>query len=423
MLTNLVFIIDIMNNRIKLSMLALAICAGFTCAANAAETGFLFSANAFGTRLNVGNVVKSGPTAQSGIGGGCGTTQAPVHSENTILTVDLPLRLTTGVINTSADGSVLQDGTQRATATAETYDANVLAGLITADVVKAVSTITHDAGGFHTSAAGTTFVNLVVAGSTISANTAPNTRIELVGLGHVVINEQFAKPQSLTVNGIHVYITQANVLNIPLGTQIIVSHAFSTLSGPGIHGTLDGSAYGTSARVANVITSGKTAVVGMPCLGTKGAQKTNQILQVQLPGVFSVGEVVDTAQGTVNATSATGETTSTIQAVNVLSDLVKANVVRADARASKVNGTLSFSDSGSSFVGLSVKGFAQINDNVAPNTRLTIEGLGTLWLHRVIRTGNSIEVRMIELIITQQNTLGIKIGTTVQVAVAHASAH
>ncbi len=414
-------------NKIKLSLLAVAICAGITSTTNAAETDFLFSANAYGTKVNVGNLVKSGPTATSGIGAGCGTTRAPTHSENTVLSVNLAPTLTTGVIFTTADGVVLQNGTQRATATAETYGANVLAGLISADLVKAVSTITHDAGGFHTSAAGTEFVNLVVAGNLLGANTAPNTRIELAGLGHVIINEQIAKTsmrgKSLTVNGILVVITQANVLNIKVGTNIIVSHAFSTLSGPNISGTLDGFAYGTKANIANVIYSGKTAYVGVGCLGTSGAVKTNRILQVQVPGLVSVGEVVDTAQGTVNATSATSETTSTIQAVNVLTDLVRANVVKADAHASKLNGTVTLNDDGSGFVNLSVKGFANINDNVAPNTKLTIAGLGTLWLHRVIRTETDIEVRMIELIITQQNTLGLKIGTVIQVGVAHASAH
>ncbi len=414
--------------KMKFSLLALAVCAGLTSVATAAETGFLFSANAYGTQVKVGNLVKSGPTAKSGIGGGCGTTKAPQHSENTILSVNLAPTVTTGVIFTTADGIVLQNGTQRARATAETYGANLLGGLISADLVKAVSTITHDASGFHTSPAGTQFVNLVVAGNLLGVSTAPNTRIELAGLGYVIINEQIAKTtkgggKSLTVNGIHVVITQANLLNLKVGTHIIVSHAFSTLSGPGISGTLDGFAYGTNANVANVIISGRTAQVAVGCLGTNGVVKTNQILQVQVPGLVSVGEVVDTAQGSVNGTSATAETTSTIQAVNVLADLVRADVVKADAHASKLNGAVTLSDSGSSFVNLSVEGFANIDANVAPNTKLTIAGLGTLYLHRVIKTQTDIEVRMIELVINQQNTLGIRIGTVVRVAVAHASAH
>ncbi|MDQ3115222.1 MAG: hypothetical protein M3Q86_01185, partial [Verrucomicrobiota bacterium] len=272
---------------------------------------------------------------------------------------------------------------------------------------------------------GSNFVNLVVAGVPIIVNPAPNTDIPLLGFGHVVLNEQITtvKPTSvsLTVNMIHVFITQTNVLGIAVGTEIIVSHAFSSLTS-GVHGTLDGQAYGTKATVARVVTSGPSALVIMPCVGTRGRLKTNSVAQVLLPGVFSVGEVVDTAQGTVNSTSAVGELTSTVQGVAVLTDLVTATVVKADAHASKINGTLSFSDT-STFVGLAVAGFPEINDNVPPNTRLSIAGLGTLWLHRVIQKPNSIEIRMIELIVSESNSFGLPIGTTVQVAVAEASVH
>src|SRR4029453_5320969 len=175
--------------------------------------------------------------------------------------------------------------------------------------------------------------------------------------------------------------------------------------------------------VARVITSGPSALIKMACLGTNGRLKTNSVAQVQVPGLFSVGEVVETALGTVNETSAVGELTSTVQGVDVVTSLVTASLVKADAHASSTGGTLTFSDTGSLFVDLHVEGFPNIGDDVPPNTRLRIAGLGTLWLHRVIQTSNSIEVRMIELIVTEANGFGISIGTDIQVAVAEASVH
>jgi len=112
-----------------------------------------------------------------------------------------------------------------------------------------------------------------------------------------------------------------------------------------------------------------------------------------------------------------------VQTVDVLAGLVTADLVKADAHSMKNGGVYSFSDSDSKFVNLAVKGFANIDANVAPNTKLTIAGLGTLWLHRVIHSQNKIEVRMIELIVTQNNNLGLAIGTDIQVARAEASAH
>jgi hypothetical protein len=289
-----------------------------------------------------------------------------------------------------------------------------------------VSTTTHDAAGFHTSANGSAFVNLVVAGIPIIGLPAPNTQIPLVGFGHVVLNEQITRIRptsaSFTVNMIHVFITQANILNIPIGTQIIVSHASSGLTS-GVQGTLDGQAYGTKASVGHVVLSGPSALIKMSCLGTNGALRTNSIAEVQVPGLFSVGEVVDTALGTVNSASAVGELTSTVQGVDVATSLVTASLVKADAHASNINGALTFSDTGSMFVDLHVTGFPDIGDDVPPNTRLRIAGLGTLWLHRIIQTSNSIEVRMIELIVTEANGFGISIGTDIQVGVASASVH
>jgi hypothetical protein len=161
----------------------------------------------------------------------------------------------------------------------------------------------------------------------------------------------------------------------------------------------------------------------MGCLGTNGALKTKSIALVQVPPLFSVGEVVDTALGTVNSTSAAGELTSTIQTIDVVSSLVTASLIKADAHATSTGGTFTFSDDGTMFVDLHVAGFPDINDDVPANTRLSIAGLGTLWLRRTIQTPNSIEVRMIEVIVTVANIYGIQIGTDIRVGVAEASVH
>src|SRR2546430_4635174 len=292
--------------RFAAVILGLGLAFGFGPAARAAtlspeaatSSGFQFVADAYGTQAKLGSVVVAGKTAVSTLGP-CGTVEPPVHNENTVASTDASPLFTTGVINTTADGTTLIDGTLQAMATADVHDANVLVtqlgGVITADEVKAVSTTTHDATGFHTSAEGSTFVNLVVAGIPIIGNPAPNTQINLVGFGHVVLNEQITKltPRlaSLTVNMIHVVITQANILNIPIGTQIIVSHASSGLTS-GVEGTLDGQAYGTKATVAHAVTSGPSASVRMSCLGTNGHLRTNSVAQVQVPPLLSVGEAV-----------------------------------------------------------------------------------------------------------------------------------
>jgi hypothetical protein len=148
---------------------------------------------------------------------------------------------------------------------------------------------------------------------------------------------------------------------------------------------------------------------------------------VDLGTLGSSGTVTDTAQGTITGTLASGETTSTVQALKLLSSdggqtfLVTADLVKADAHASKSGGVLSFSDSGSTFVNLVVNG-TPIADNVAANTQITVDGL-TIWLHRVIQKPNQITVRMIEIIVNGANPFGLNLSTDIQVAVAEASAH
>jgi hypothetical protein len=70
-------------------------------------------------------VVVAGKTAVSTLGP-CGTVEPPVHNENTVASTDASPLFTTGVINTTADGTTLIDGTLQAMATADAHDASLL---------------------------------------------------------------------------------------------------------------------------------------------------------------------------------------------------------------------------------------------------------------------------------------------------------
>jgi hypothetical protein len=244
----------------------------------------------------------------------------------------------------------------------------------------------------------------------------------------VVLNEQSTSSShdsaGLTVNMIHVYITVKNVLDIPVGAQIIVAHASSGLTVAGGPAVVDGTAFGTRINIANILHSSPTAPESVPCLGTDGVVRTNSVVGVNLAPELVSGTITDTAQGSVLSSSAASETTSAVQSAKLLNSLVTADTVKADASATTSDGTtFDFSDSGSSFTHLSVSGHSEIKDNVSANTKVDMAGLGTLWLHRVIKSGNHIEVRMIELVVTQANSLNVPIGSDIRVADAEASLH
>lgn len=379
-----------------------------------------YSASAYGSQASVAGTVILGKTAVVNVAP-C-TTKVGAQQSNNTASVSSPPLLTTGVTTTNAATTA-----NSATASSEVNSVNALSGLVTADDVKAVSTTFQTGGNLQTTSAGSQFVNLVVAGIPITSTPAPNTAINLPGIGRVVLNEQKTAmgpaTASLTVNMIHISVTVTNILGIAPGTQIVIANAQSALNVAPGPAALDGFAFGTQV-LGSLVTSGRTALVQMPCLGTNGVTNMNSVTAVNVAGVLTTGTVTDTAEGDINASLTHGTTTSTVQAANLLSSLVSADVITAVANASTTDGSsFNFDGNGSTFLHLAVAGHPEITDNVAENTKISLGGLGTLFLRRVIRTTNSIEVRMIELSITQTNVFGLPIGTDIRIGDAEVSLH
>jgi len=223
---------------------------------------------------------------------------------------------------------------------------------------------------------------------------------------------------------IHVYVTADVIINnttIKAGTQIIVAHAVSHLtqiSGPG---SLDGTAFGTSVSSA-IIKSSQTAPASVGCQGNALITKTQ--VGITVPNVLNSGTIQDTAQGSITASLSSSQTSSSIQSVNLLNGTITADVVQdqANASTSPPGNTFNFSQSGS-FVNLHVSGHPEIAANFTGSTTVTLSGIGTLYLHRVIQGTNSITVRMIELVLASGNVLGLPTGMDIIVCSSSASLH
>src|SRR6266550_6129199 len=121
-----------------------------------------------------------------------------------------------------------------ATTTAEAAKVSVLDGLISADAVLAVATSYANGVTASSEASGSALVGLVVNGLSYGdAPPAPNTRLDLPGVGYVVLNERIrtgdgVHSTGLIVNMIHVYLIDAT-----LGTltgEIVVGAAQSAAS-------------------------------------------------------------------------------------------------------------------------------------------------------------------------------------------------
>lgn len=314
--------------------------------------------------------------------------------------------------------------------TAQVAGLRALDGAITADAILGVSRTSATAASLSTSTAGSTFVNLHILGHGIPSGVAANTQISLPGFGYVRLRETHRFGNGLTLRGVqvdmlHIVITRLNVLNIPIGTEIRVAEARSLYSRSQPTVVVHGAAWAASANSTSLTFEnrvGKAAAIFMPCLGTKGKVKHNDVHLITVPGILTSGTGKTTVYGVVGD-SATAKTTAEVQSLDMLGGLVTADLVRGVSRShwSQSTDSSSVSSFGSRFVNLHVAGVA-VGDNVAPNTELALPGIGTVTLYERIATSNAdtadLNVAMIHVRVTMANALGLPVGTDLLVAVA-----
>lgn len=375
----------------------------------------LYQASAYGTSAFVGNTIIVGQTGVASLQEPCGTNNDNETVDGSGVALNLYPIVTGGAVTTTASSSP----SMTAQATASTANVSLLGGLITAQALNAVSTTTLTSSGFQVSAAGTSFTNLLVAGIPYN-NPAPNTNINLIGLGNVVLNEQTStitgRQGQLVVNMIDIHITVANnLLGLEVGTEIIVSNATSGMIKAFAPAVVTGTSFGTSV-VSTLINSSPTAPVNLPCFGTAGQTITNSVGNVNITGVLTSGTVTDTGKATLTNPYSTGQMTSQVEGLNLLSGLITANVIYSQVNATIAASHGVFETGVGSFAGLAVAGYPAINDSVPYNTQVSIAGLGTLYLKRLISNfpyPDTTEVRMIELVINQTNSYNLPIGADI----------
>src|SRR5438132_630124 len=209
-------------NRLAALGLAVVLTAGFAVAGGAQSVG----GQAYSTYVNT-PLGSSGQTPLAVLPAVFGTDGAEAEAEGSALNV--AGALTSDFINSITSGEIgtAETGAQ---STASAASVNILNGLITADEVVANVMSSASEGGAFSSADGSTFTNLAIAGvGSLSGDSplAPNMNISLPGVGYVVLNEQIpsgdgVSSSGLTVNMIHVYLQSlvGGILN-PLTGQII----------------------------------------------------------------------------------------------------------------------------------------------------------------------------------------------------------
>ncbi len=249
------------RGRLRLFHLSAAFLAAIACMAVLASSALAdvteVSGGAFGESVDVTTLlnahVTSGPLPSVTLpstGGGPFT--------NSVLSANVSNLLTAGVLNVSTEGGNLGTHQGFATSSASVADVNALSGLITAQVVASKCTSNGDG-----SIGSSTLTTVRVLGALVAVNPAPNTAINLPGVGSVTLNEQIrptngAGDTSIIVRAIHVR------LNGALGNgDIIISESRCGAKGPDV------------VPVAPIGLLGVTAVLGLGFAGMQWKKRRN----------------------------------------------------------------------------------------------------------------------------------------------------
>ena len=323
--------------------------------------------------------------------------------------------------------------TARIQDTATISGLNALNGLITATTIKAVANVSATATSMTGSPQGSTFVNLKIGGNAIAANVAPNTVINLAGIGKVTLKKVkrsggFVSLGRVVVDMITVDVTTSNSLGLPVGAQIVVAHAVSAFSRTQPTAVVGGEAYAALAntKIGNSLQNriGKAAYVTIGCEGTGGQTLTNNVAAFDVGTLLTVGNGSTTAFGGPlldGSTSTIAKTTATVENVSLLSGLIKASAIKAVAQETFKSGKRTRSTAGSGFVALKV-GLISVPLNTPPNTTLTLLGLGKVIINEQVvpSSGGRTQVNGLHIFVTTVNVYGLPIGS--EIILAHAEA-
>lgn len=214
-------------NALGLPVGSQIVVASATATFTRSQPAAVVSGQAYATFANT----QAGPSLQNRIGKaalvtmGCEGTGGKTLTNN-ISTFSAGSLFTLGNSVSTAFGGP-QDGGTVAITTSTIQSASLLGGLITAATIRAVAQETFKGGVRTRSTAGSGFAGLRIGSVVVPIGAPPNTQVPLPGIGRVVVNEQIvpAAGSKTQVNGLHIFVTVANLLGLPVGSEIVIGHA------------------------------------------------------------------------------------------------------------------------------------------------------------------------------------------------------
>lgn len=202
-----------------------SIVVGSSTSGASAPTSFAAGGQAYGSNVNVGSLVVSGPTAYVGMP--CGGTAGAV-SRNQVVGLKLPAVATVGTVSSTGQ-SVEGAGRTTAVLANSVTGVNLLDGAVTADAVTVRASTTRTATGLTSSDDGTTITNLRVLGTPVALSATAGTTLDVAGVGTLTVRKTVKQATGLDVVGLELKLG-ADRLGVKAGTVVQVAVAKSRVA-------------------------------------------------------------------------------------------------------------------------------------------------------------------------------------------------
>lgn len=149
--------------------------------------------------------------------------------------------------------------------------------------------------------------------------------------------------------------------------------------------SVSGEAFGVSINAAGV-TVGPTPHVVLP---PSGGMVRDELLRIAVPDLVTSATLEVVTTGSIGANTASAQSSATVEALDLLNGLVKAELVVAMSSSTADGARATSSAEGSTLIGLSINGSSPADVTPAPNTRISLPGV-TVILNEQIFSGDGV---------------------------------
>jgi hypothetical protein len=187
-----------------------------------------------------------------------------------------------------------------------------------------------------------------------------------------------------------------------------------TGTAPAWANSVSGEAFGVSVDLGVVVVP-KTPHVVLP---PDGGMVRDQVLQINVPGTVVSSTLTVITSGAIGESSASAQSSATVEAVDILNRLVTARLVVAMSSSTADGSTATSNAAGSTLVGLTVNGVSLGDVTPPPNTRIELPGVGTVILNEQIPGGDGVHTTALTVNMIHVVLAGV-VGGDIIVASAH----